>query len=110
LLKYSSVDFKESNLGLLKFDEETAGLREEKILLAVYQIRNISLDSLEKLLPALDYKKLPASELELGNGFGGNITISDSGYNKLTLIHGAMSELVIVSMTQKKVIYYKILS
>jgi|GEM_PF-6565457 len=107
LVKYGSIDFKESNLRLIKFDEKTAGLKEEKIVFAVYEMQNVNLDSLGKPLLSINYKRLPATELVLGDGFGGNIKNSDSGYYKLTLSRGAMDELLILNMTQRKVIYYK---
>jgi hypothetical protein len=109
LTKYSSLGFNRSNTSLIKYAEEMSGLANNKgIIEAIFNIQNLDIDSLKNKMLSLAYKKLPISELEMGDGFRGNIKQSDAGYYKLNTLRGAIDVLVVVDFTQGKVILYKL--
>ncbi|HEX9503001.1 MAG TPA: hypothetical protein VF974_01600 [Patescibacteria group bacterium] len=104
------LNFNESNASLVEYNENKSGIKEEGIIQAVFKMQNLNIDSLEKQLLNLGYKKLPISELEMGNGFNGNVQKSDTGYYKLALFRTSIiDQLIIVNFTQKKIILYKLI-
>lgn len=111
LNKCSKLNFNEKNASLIEFNENTAGIKGEGVIQGVFKMGKLNLDSLHKQLLYLGYKKLPINEMDMGDGFKGNVQQSDSGYYKLILLHESIiDQLIIVNFTQNKVIMYKLKS
>lgn len=111
LTKYSDLNFNQSNLDLVNYKEEMSGMtKSQGIIEAVFKISNLNIDSLKGKLSDLGYKKMPITELDMGDGFHGNVKQSDSGFYRLNLLHKSIIDvLVIVNFTQEKVLFYKLI-
>ena len=84
--------------------------KSQGIIEAVFKISNLNIDSLKGKLSDLGYKKMPITELDMGDGFHGNVKQSDSGFYRLNLLHKSIIDvLVIVNFTQEKVLFYKLI-
>jgi hypothetical protein len=111
LTKYSDLHFNQTNVDLVTYKEEMAGMmKNQGIIEGVFKIHNLNIDSLKRETSELSYKKFPIDELDMGDGFNGNVLQSDSGCYRLSLQRrGIIDLLVIVNFTQKKVLFYKLI-
>src|SRR5258708_37209739 len=103
------LNFKEFNGSLVEYNENKSGIKEEAIIQAVFKMQNLNIYSLEKQLLNLGYKKLPISELEMGNGFNGSVENSDTGYYELGLFEtSTIDQLIMNKLTRKKLRLYNL--
>lgn len=107
LNNYTSIGFLRQDVRVTKFEEKRAGMAgKETTLLAIYKInRTLNIDSLRKEGKILDYKLFPIPNMDLGNGFDGNLKPTDHGLY-LYKDNGTSSEdeLIIINITQNKII------
>jgi hypothetical protein len=109
--KYSKLNFNAGNIISIKIDDNTSGIKDEGVLQGIFKMVNVNLDSLQRQLINMGYKKLPINELQMGDGFNGNVKYSDLGYYSLTLLNKSIiDELIIFNFTQNRVIIYKLKS
>jgi hypothetical protein len=107
---FSSLEFNRYNTAVIYAEEHTSGFKQEGDLTCVLDVQKLNMDSLQNIFISLGYQKLPLPDTDLGDGFHGNLKMSDSGYYLRDLKNGITDkELVIFNLTQKKVIYYKLL-
>jgi hypothetical protein len=106
LKKYTSINFLQQDVEVVKFEEKKAGMAEETSLLAVYRInKTFNIDSLRRDGKMLEYQSLPISNMDLGNGFDGNLIYTDKGYYRYKNGKNPFKdELVIINITQNKII------
>ena len=111
LAKYSDLNFNRANISLVNYKDEMSGMtKNQGIVEAVFKFSDLNIDSLKGEMLGLGYKKLPIIELDMGDGFHGNIKQSDSGFYRLNLLHNSIIDvLIIVNFTQEKVLFYKLI-
>lgn len=105
----SEMNLNQKEVKLLEFHENFAGMtNKDGITQGLFEIMDISIDSLGENLKRLGYKRLPIQGIDLGNGFNGNVKSSDVGYYKMTLSHrSVIDQLIIFNFSRKRIIIYK---
>ena len=107
LAKCSGLNFNETNAKVMNFREEMSGMtKSQGEINALFKTANLNKDSLRSIMLALGYKRLPITELVMGDD-STDLRTSDTGYYKLESVNNAIDVLVVVNFTQHNVSLYK---
>ena len=107
---FTSLNFNSNNSKMIDNEKYTSGIEAEGMKVNVFDISNLNMDSLARVLSQKHYMKLPMKDVNFDSNFGFKDDINDTGYYLIKLEHESIvQELAQFNLTKKRIVYYKLI-